>query len=207
MLSLSKISICPRKRFTGGEKRTFFHKKAYQCRRGRTLENFNQYLEDHPSISAVEINTVKSARGCKETLLTFMFRNANFTVFSDPTVAVTPDWDSLTFHAPDGSAVFGFAFATVHDIGQGIPGVTILPTDGGFIGGAALTVLPCHLSLRFIKCLSVADGWMVIADVVHECLPVFFFRALEMQSMVTAFWVMASLHSIFHYEECCLYRA
>lgn len=53
-------------------------KKEYQCRRGRTFEDFNYYLEDHPGISVVEMDTVKSARGCKNTLLTFVFRNTNF---------------------------------------------------------------------------------------------------------------------------------
>ena len=53
-------------------------KKEYQCRRGRTFEDFSQYVEDHPGISVVEMDTVKSARGCKRTLLTFVFRNTNF---------------------------------------------------------------------------------------------------------------------------------
>ena len=53
-------------------------KREYQCRRGRTFEDFNQYLEDNPGISVVEMDTVKSARGSKKTLLTFVFRNTNF---------------------------------------------------------------------------------------------------------------------------------
>ena len=53
-------------------------KLEYKCRRGRTFEDFSQYVEDHPGISVVEMDTVKSARGCKKTLLTFVFRNTNF---------------------------------------------------------------------------------------------------------------------------------
>lgn len=53
-------------------------KTEYRYRKGRSIEDFNHYLEDHPDISVVEMDTVKSARGCKKTLLTLVFRNTNF---------------------------------------------------------------------------------------------------------------------------------
>lgn len=53
-------------------------KMEYKFRRGRTYEAFNEFLEMNPGISVVEMDTVKSARGCKKMLLTMIFRNSNF---------------------------------------------------------------------------------------------------------------------------------
>ena len=53
-------------------------KMEYKFRRGRTYEAFTEFPEMNPGISVVEMDTVKSARGCKKMLLTMIFRNSNF---------------------------------------------------------------------------------------------------------------------------------
>ena len=53
-------------------------KMEYKFRRGRTYEAFNEFLEMNLGVSVVEMDTVKSARGCKKMLLTMIFRNSNF---------------------------------------------------------------------------------------------------------------------------------
>ena len=52
----------------------------YQYRRGRTYEDFKSYLDMHPGIGVVEMDTVKSSRGSKKAILTLVFRNSNFMV-------------------------------------------------------------------------------------------------------------------------------
>ena len=50
----------------------------YEYRRGRTIENYNEYMQAYPHMSVVEMDTVKSARGSLKTLLTFIFTESNF---------------------------------------------------------------------------------------------------------------------------------
>ena len=58
-------------------KKPVLTKMEYAYRRGRTIEDFNSYLDEHPGISVVEMDTVKSKRGSKKTILTMIFRNSN----------------------------------------------------------------------------------------------------------------------------------
>ena len=53
-------------------------KREYQCRKGRTLENFKAFLEANPNTPVVEMDTVKGARGSGKVLLTMIFRHSNF---------------------------------------------------------------------------------------------------------------------------------
>lgn len=53
-------------------------KLEYQCRKGRTIEDFKTFIESNPKLPIVEMDTVKGARGCKKVLLTMIFRNCNF---------------------------------------------------------------------------------------------------------------------------------
>ena len=46
----------------------------YQCRNGRTIEDFKDYITAHPDIPIVEMDTVKGTGGSKNVLLTFIFR-------------------------------------------------------------------------------------------------------------------------------------
>ena len=76
--SVKNIDLPKKVAYRQRKQKPVLTKLEYKCRRGRTIEDFNQYLEDHPGISVVEMDTVKSARGCKKCLLTFVFRNTNF---------------------------------------------------------------------------------------------------------------------------------
>lgn len=50
----------------------------YKYRRGRTIEDFQAFTSLNPELPIVEMDTVKSSRGSKKTLLTFIFRESNF---------------------------------------------------------------------------------------------------------------------------------
>ena len=76
--SVKNIDLPKKVAYRQRKQKPVLTKLEYKCRRGRTIEDFNHYLEAHPGISVVEMDTVKSARGCKKTLLTFVFRNTNF---------------------------------------------------------------------------------------------------------------------------------
>lgn len=53
-------------------------KLEYRCRKGRTYEDFNHFLGEHPGISVVEMDTVKGKRGRGKVILTMIFRQNNF---------------------------------------------------------------------------------------------------------------------------------
>ena len=53
-------------------------KLEYQCRKGRTLEDFKAFIEGNPKTPVVEMDTVKGARGSGKVLLTMIFRETNF---------------------------------------------------------------------------------------------------------------------------------
>ncbi|MBP1545607.1 MAG: IS30 family transposase [Oscillospiraceae bacterium] len=53
-------------------------KLEYKCRRGRTFDDFQSFVELHPDYDIVEMDTVKGARGSKKVLLTMIFRRSNF---------------------------------------------------------------------------------------------------------------------------------
>lgn len=53
-------------------------KLEYKCRRGRTYDDFQAFIKEHPDYDIVEMDTVKGARGSKKVLLTMIFRRSNF---------------------------------------------------------------------------------------------------------------------------------
>lgn len=53
-------------------------KMDYQCRKGRSLDDFKSFMEANPKLDIVEMDTVKGARGSKKVLLTMIFRSSNF---------------------------------------------------------------------------------------------------------------------------------
>lgn len=53
-------------------------KIEYQCRKGRTLEDFKSFVEQNPNLPVVEMDTVKGARHSGQCLLTMIFRESNF---------------------------------------------------------------------------------------------------------------------------------
>ena len=75
-------------------------KLEYKCRKGRTINDFNSYLEANPHLSVIEMDTVKGARGSGQVLLTFIFRETSFMLIfllKDGTQeSVTSVFDNLT---------------------------------------------------------------------------------------------------------------
>ena len=53
-------------------------KLEYQYRQGRTIEDFNSFVEANPDVSIVEMDTVKGSREKGKVFLTMIFRKSNF---------------------------------------------------------------------------------------------------------------------------------
>lgn len=53
-------------------------KLEYQYRQGRTIEDFNSYIEANPDLSIVEMDTVKGGREKGKVFLTMIFRKTSF---------------------------------------------------------------------------------------------------------------------------------
>ena len=77
-------------------------KLEYQCRKGRTLDDFKSFVEQNPNLPIVEMDTVKGARYSGKVLLTFIFRTSNFMLIfllPDGTQkSVQEVFDRLTLH-------------------------------------------------------------------------------------------------------------
>ena len=68
-----KVAYRPRK-----NARPVLTHTEYKYRLGRTMESFEAFRGENPELPVVEMDTVKSARGCKKCLLTFTFAKGNF---------------------------------------------------------------------------------------------------------------------------------
>lgn len=68
-----KVTYRPRK-----NARPVLTHMEYKYRLGRTMESFEAFRAENPKLPVVEMDTVKSARGCKKCLLTFTFEKGNF---------------------------------------------------------------------------------------------------------------------------------
>ena len=53
-------------------------KLEYQYRQGRTIEDFNFFVEANPDVSIVEMDTVKESRERGKVFLTMIFRKTSF---------------------------------------------------------------------------------------------------------------------------------
>lgn len=53
-------------------------KMEYRCRRGRSYEDFNAFISEHPDYEIIEMDTVKGTRNKGKVLLTMIFRKSNF---------------------------------------------------------------------------------------------------------------------------------
>lgn len=58
--------------------KTVLTRFEYKFRRGRTIEDFQEFIAANPDLPIVEMDTVKGARGSLKTLLTFIFRDSSF---------------------------------------------------------------------------------------------------------------------------------
>ena len=70
-----KVAYKPRKR-----DRPVLTHMEYKYRLGRSMESFKAFRSENPKLPVVEMDTVKSARGCKKCLLTFTFSKGNFLI-------------------------------------------------------------------------------------------------------------------------------
>ena len=68
-----KVAYRPRK----NERPVLTHME-YKYRLGRTMESFEAFQTENPELPVVEMDTVKSAHGCKKCLLTFTFEKGSF---------------------------------------------------------------------------------------------------------------------------------
>lgn len=97
---VKNIDLPKKVRYKQRRQKKVLTKLEYKCRRGRTYEDFNSYLELHPKASVVEMDTLKGARGKGKVLLTMIFRNNNFMLMflmNDGTQkSVTAVFDKLT---------------------------------------------------------------------------------------------------------------
>ena len=55
-------------------------KLEYQYRQGRTIEDFNSFIEANPELSIVEMDTVKGSREKGKVFLTMIFRKSSFMI-------------------------------------------------------------------------------------------------------------------------------
>lgn len=60
------------------KKKTVLTRFEYKFRRGRTIEDFQEFVAANPNLPIVEMDTVKGARGSLKTFLTFIFRDSSF---------------------------------------------------------------------------------------------------------------------------------
>lgn len=77
-LSIHNIDLPKKVRYRTRHPQKMLTKFEYEYRKGRTLEFFKSYLEKHPKLSIVEMDTVKGRRGHGKVLLTMIFRENNF---------------------------------------------------------------------------------------------------------------------------------
>lgn len=59
-------------------KKKVYTRMEYRYRQGRSYADFNAFMEMYPDTPVVEMDTVKSARGCTKALLTLIFPESNF---------------------------------------------------------------------------------------------------------------------------------
>ena len=57
------------------EKKMEIKCNKFSYRQGRTFEDFNHYMEEHPDTPVVEMDTVRGTRYKEQVLLTIMFNN------------------------------------------------------------------------------------------------------------------------------------
>ncbi|WP_292878910.1 IS30 family transposase [Methanobrevibacter sp.] len=59
-------------------KKKVYTRMEYRYRQGRTYADFTAFMEMYPNTPVIEMDTVKSARGCTKALLTLIFPESNF---------------------------------------------------------------------------------------------------------------------------------
>ena len=59
------------------KKQTEIKCNKFNYRQGRTYEDFQKYMEEHPNVSVVEMDTVRGLRSREQVLLTIMFNSSS----------------------------------------------------------------------------------------------------------------------------------
>ena len=75
LLSVGNLDLPRKVRYKARKKKKHFRVDK-QCHKGRTYEDFLEYMELHPDIPVVEMDSVEGKKGGK-VLLTLFFRNCN----------------------------------------------------------------------------------------------------------------------------------
>lgn len=78
VFSVRNIDLPKKVFYKKRRERKVLTKMEYRYRKGRTIADFNSYIEANPNCSIVEMDTVKGARGTKPVLLTMIFRKTSF---------------------------------------------------------------------------------------------------------------------------------
>lgn len=78
LFTIRNIDLPKKVKYKPRHTETVLTKMNYRCRKGRTIEDFKNFIQEHPNTSIVEMDTVKGARNSGQVLLTFIFRENNF---------------------------------------------------------------------------------------------------------------------------------
>ena len=77
-LSIKNIDLPKKVKYRLRRTENMLDKFEYRYRKGRCIDDFKAYIEEHPNTSIVEMDTVKGCRKSGKVLLTFIFRENNF---------------------------------------------------------------------------------------------------------------------------------
>lgn len=77
-LSIKNIDLPKKVKYRLRRAENMLDKFEYRYRKGRCIDDFKAYIEEHPNTSIVEMDTVKGTRKSGQVLLTFIFRENNF---------------------------------------------------------------------------------------------------------------------------------
>ena len=78
VFSVRNIDLPKKVVYRKRRERKVLTKMEYRYRKGRTIEDFNSFLEANPDVSVVEMDTVKGKREKSKVLLTMIFRKSSF---------------------------------------------------------------------------------------------------------------------------------
>lgn len=78
LFTVRNIDLPKKVKYKPRHTETVLTKMNYKCRKGRTIDDFKTFIQEHPNTPIIEMDTVKGARKSGQVLLTFIFRENNF---------------------------------------------------------------------------------------------------------------------------------
>ena len=78
VMSVRNIDLPKKVVYRNRRKKRVLTRMEYRYRQGRSFADFQAFIECNPDTTYVEMDTVKSARGCYKTLLTFILPESEF---------------------------------------------------------------------------------------------------------------------------------